>query len=192
MIETERLILRPWKDSDLEPVAQLNSDPVVMELMFKSLSREESDAWVARMKAQFVERGFSHYAAELKEDGSFVGAIGLSVPSYQTPFSPFVEIGWRIAHPFWNQGLATEGACAVLKYSHEALCLPEVVAFTVPANVRSRRVMEKIGMVRDLAADFDHPNIPEGHALRRHVLYRWSWASAMDREASRAKMEVDG
>jgi RimJ/RimL family protein N-acetyltransferase len=184
MIQTERLILRHWKDSDLKPFAQLNADPKVMELMFKSLTREESDEWVGRMKTQFAERGFSHYAAELKEDGSFVGAIGLSVPSYQLPFSPFVEIGWRIALPYWNRGLATEGARAVLRHSHEALHLPEVVAFTVPANIRSRRVMEKTGMVHDLAGDFNHPKIPEGHPLQRHVLYRWTAASAIDSDAA--------
>src|SRR5271165_5750099 len=101
MIETKRLLLRPWKDSDLEPFARLNADPRAMEFMPKPLSREESDAWVGRMKAHFAQHGFSHYAAELKEAGVFIGAIGLTIPSYTTPFSPFVEIGWRILPEFW-------------------------------------------------------------------------------------------
>jgi RimJ/RimL family protein N-acetyltransferase len=196
MIETERLILRPWKDSDLEPFARLNADLQVMEFMLKLLSREESDAWVGGMKAHFARHGFSHYAVELKENGSFVGSIGLSVPSYPTPFSPCVEIGWRISSAFWNRGLATEGAREVLRHASETLRLPEIVAFTVPSNLRSRRVMEKIGMVRDLAGDFDHPKVPAGHPLQRHVLYRWRshdagvGASAIDTAASFAKREA--
>jgi len=172
MIETERLILRTWRDSDLEPFAQLNSDPVVMEYFLQPLTREESNAWVERMQAHQARHGFSHYAVELKESGLFVGSIGLSVPSYETPFSPFVEIGWRLMAAWWNQGLVTEGAKAVLRHAFDDLQLSEVVAFTVPANLRSRRVMEKIGMVRDLAGDFNHPRVPEGHPLQPHVLYR--------------------
>ncbi len=178
MIETERLILRTWKDSDLEPFARLNADPQAMELMLQPLSREESDAWVGRMRAHMARHGFSHYAVERKEDGRFVGEIGLSIPTYETPFSPFVEIGWRLLPEFWNQGLATEGARAVLRHADEKLHLPEVVAFTVPVNLRSRRVMEKIGMKYDPAGDFDHPRIPARHPLLRHVLYRWRGADA--------------
>jgi len=196
MIETPQLILRRWKDSDLEPFAQLNADPQVAEFLLKPLSREESDAWVGHMRAHLVERGFSYYAAELKNDGAFVGAIGISVPGYLTPFSPCVEIGWRILPVFWNRGLATEGARAILRHASETLRLPEIVAFTVPTNLRSRRVMEKIGMVRDLAGDFDHPKVPVGHPLRRHVLYRWrnhnagAQASAIDTALPFAKMEA--
>jgi RimJ/RimL family protein N-acetyltransferase len=173
MIETKRLLLRAWKASDLEPFARLNADPRAMEFMFKSLTREESDNWVERMRAQMLERGFMHYAVELKDGGNFIGAIGLSVPSYETHFSPFVEIGWRILPEFWGHGFATEGAKAMLIHGSEKLGLSEIVAFTVPMNVRSRCVMEKIGMVRDEADDFDHPRIPAGHPLQRHVLYRW-------------------
>jgi RimJ/RimL family protein N-acetyltransferase len=178
MIETERLILRAWKDSDLEPFARLNANPQTMEFMLKPLSREESDSWVGRMRAHFSLHGFSHYAAERKEDGLFVGAIGISIPAYETPFSPFVEIGWRLLPEFWNQGLATEGAREVLRHSFEKLHLPEIVAFTVPTNLRSRHVMEKIGMVYDSAGDFDRPRVPAGHPLLRHVLYRWRGADA--------------
>ncbi len=194
MIETERLTLRSWKDSDLDPFARLNADPQAMEFMLKPLSREESDAWVERMKAHFAGRGFSHYAAELKQDGSFIGAIGLSVPAYETPFSPCVEIGWRILPAYWNKGLATEGAREVLRHAFEALRLPEIVAFTVLANHPSRRVMEKIGMVRDPIGDFDHPRVPEGHPLRRHVLYRWKGSgpgpSAIDTAVPFVKKET--
>jgi RimJ/RimL family protein N-acetyltransferase len=196
MIETERLILRSWKDSDLEPFARLNADPQAMEFMLNPLSREESDAWVERMKTHFAGHGFSHYAAELKQDGSFVGAIGLSVPAYETPFSPCVEIGWRILPAYWNRGLATEGAREVLRYAFEVLRLPEIVAFTVPANHRSRRVMEKIGMVRDLTGDFDHPRVPVRHPLRRHMLYRWkgsrAGASAIDTAVPFVKRRRNG
>jgi ribosomal-protein-alanine N-acetyltransferase len=163
-----------------------------MEFMPKLLSRDESDAWVGPMKQHLAERGLAYWAVRLKADRSFVGAIGLSAPAYETPFSPFVEIGWRIGHAYWNKGLATEGARAVLHHAGATLHLREVVSFTVPMNLRSRRVMEKIGMIRDVAGDFDHPRLPAGHPLQRHVLYRWTAPSAMDRAASSGKIGLDG
>lgn len=174
MIETERLLLRPWKEKDRAPFAQLNTDPRVMEFLLKPLSREESDAFIDRIDAHFAEHGFGFFAAELKQDSSFAGLIGLAIPpcTVPFPFSPCVEIGWRLSASHWNQGLASEGARAVLHYAFETLQLPEIVSFTVPANKRSQRVIEKIGMTRDLAGDFDHPKVPESHPLRRHVLYR--------------------
>lgn len=172
MIETERLLLRSWRVDDRVPFARLNADPRVVEFLLKPLSRSESDAFADRINAHFAEHGFGLFAAELKQNSSFIGHIGLAIPAYTTPFSPCVEIAWRLSPCCWNQGLATEGAKAVLRYAFETLKLPEIVSFTVPANRRSQRVMEKIGMLRDFEGDFDHPMVPENHPLRRHVLYR--------------------
>jgi RimJ/RimL family protein N-acetyltransferase len=133
---------------------------------------EESDATVARIEAHFEQHGFGFWAAEAKATGEFAGFVGLAVPSFEAPFTPCVEIGWRFAERFWNQGLATEGAAAVLRFAFDTLGLGEVVAYTVPDNVPSRRVMEKLGMTHSPSDDFDHPNIPPGHPMRRHVLYR--------------------
>jgi len=143
-----------------------------MEFFPACLSRAESDAGVDRIHAHFARHGFGLYAAELRQTGEFIGYVGLAVPNFTAPFTPCVEIGWRLAASHWGRGLATEGARAVLAYAFEELRLAEIVSFTVPANLRSRRVMEKIGMTRDAGDDFDHPNLAEGHPLRRHVLYR--------------------
>src|SRR3954468_23262661 len=167
MIETPRLILRPWRDSDREPFARMNADPRVMEFFIEPLTREESDAALGRVAAHHDRYGFGLLAAELRATNEFIGFIGLSVPAFQAHFTPCVEIGWRIAYDHWGRGLATEGARAVL-----ATAAGEVVAFTSVGNTRSRRVMEKLGLTHDPADDFDHPRIPEGHPLRRHVLYR--------------------
>ena len=169
---TERLILRRWTESDREPFACLNADPRVMEFMPGVLSREESDQFVDRIAAHFREHGFGLYAAELRSQRCFIGFIGISVPTFQAKFTPCVEIGWRLAAEYWGKGLATEGGRAVLKYSFETLGLDEIVSFTAQINLKSQRVMEKLGMKRDPAEDFDHPRLPAGHRLRRHVLYR--------------------
>lgn len=150
----------------------MNRDPAVMEYFPALLSYEESDAIVDRIEMRFVDRGFSLWAAELRQSGEFIGFTGLSIPAFQAAFTPCVEIGWRLAAQYWGNGLATEGARAVADYAFAILKLPELVSFTAIGNVRSRRVMEKIGMMRDPAEDFDHPSMPEGHPLRRHVLYR--------------------
>jgi RimJ/RimL family protein N-acetyltransferase len=171
-IETERLALRAWKDSDREPFARLNADPRVMRLMPRRLTREESDAFAERIAAQLAKHGFGLYAAELKENRTFIGFIGLSVPAFETAFTPCVEIGWRLAADCWNRGLAGEGARAVAAHAFRDLALAELVSFTVPHNLASRRVMEKLGMTRDPDEDFDHPRLEAGHPLRRHVLYR--------------------
>jgi RimJ/RimL family protein N-acetyltransferase len=171
---TQRLLLREWRESDRPPFAALNGDPRVMQFMPGALSREESDLLADRIQDHFTERGFGPYAAELRTTGEFIGFIGLSVPGFQAKFTPCVEIGWRLAFQHWNRGLATEGARKVLYYGFEALMFNEIFSFTVPSNVRSRRVMENIGMAHDPASNFDHPSLPEGHSLRRHVLYRLS------------------
>jgi len=178
VLETARLRLRRWRQSDRAPFARMNADPRVMEFFPKCLTREESDAGVSRIQAHFQRLGFGLYAAELREENRFIGYIGLAIPSFEAHFTPCVEIGWRLEPGCWGQGLATEGARAVVTHAFDVLDIPELVSFTVPTNVASRRVMEKIGMSHNPAEDFDHPSIPEGHALRRHVLYRMSRSDA--------------
>jgi len=172
VITTERLLLRRWFPADREPFAQMNADPRVMQFFPGLLSREESDRGVDRIEAHFEEHGFGLCAVELSQDHAFIGFIGLQIPSFQASFTPCVEIGWRLAAEHWGTGLATEGARSIVRDAFETVGLKELVSFTVPGNIRSRRVMEKLGMIRDPAHDFDHPNLPEGHPLRRHVLYR--------------------
>jgi len=174
MLETRRLLLRRWRDSDRVPFAALNADPRVMQFFPAVLSRTDSDRLVDRIEAHFEKHGFGLFAVELGQEGAFIGFIGLSVPDFEAPFTPCVEVGWRIAAAYWNQGLATEGAKAVLAYGFDSLQLSEIVSFTTVANAPSRRVMEKIGMTRAPEDDFDHSKLPEGHPLRPHVLYRIS------------------
>jgi RimJ/RimL family protein N-acetyltransferase len=143
-----------------------------MEYFPATLTRIESDALVDRIEAIFAEHDWGPWAAELRATGELIGFIGLSVPAFEAHFTPCVEIGWRLAAAHWGKGLATEGACAALDYGFNEHLLPEVVSFTTAANLRSRRVMEKLTMTHDPADDFDHPGLVEGHPLRRHVLYR--------------------
>jgi RimJ/RimL family protein N-acetyltransferase len=171
-LRTERLLLRRWRVADRLPFEQMNADPRVMEFMPELLTAEASDALIDRAESHFQRHEFGPFAAELLESKSFIGFIGLSVPAFDAHFMPAVEIGWRLAFEYWGKGLATEGARAVLSYGFDVLGLEQIVSFTVPANVRSRRVMEKLGMTHDTRDDFDHPRLAEGHRLRRHVLYR--------------------
>lgn len=175
IINTKRLILRPWTEEDLEPFAQLNADPRVREYFPGLLSRQESDASVALMSNHIQKYGWGFWATSLVETGEFIGFIGLENVLFSAPFNqltPAVEIGWRLAFNHWGKGYATEGALAALRYGYETLGLEEIVSFTAVANLRSRQVMEKIGMHHNPEDDFDHPKLPEGHPLRRHVLYR--------------------
>ena len=172
MLETDRLLLRRWKASDREPFAEMNADPRVMEFFPDCLTREESDRLIDRIEAHFDNHGFGLFAAELKAEGKLIGFIGLHVASFQAHFTPCVEIGWRIAAPYWGKGLATEGSREVIRFAFDRLRLESLVSFTVPGNTASRRLMEKLGMTRDPADDFDHPKLPPGHRLLRHVLYR--------------------
>jgi RimJ/RimL family protein N-acetyltransferase len=171
-ITTERLLLRRWLDSDRLPFQKMNADPRVMEFFPSPLSPVESDALIARAHAHFDRHGFGPFAVELLENQAFIGFIGLSIPNFDAAFMPAVEIGWRLAFECWGQGLATEGAGAAICYAFEDLRLDGLISFTVPGNLRSRRVMEKLGMTHDPNDDFDHPSLPEGYPLRRHVLYR--------------------
>jgi len=143
-----------------------------MEYFPAPLSHEESNAMVDRCEAHFADHGFGPWAVELRSTGEFTGYIGLVVPRFQAHFTPCVEIGWRLAAEHWGQGLATEGAQVAMDYGFCELGLGEIVSFTVPDNLRSRRVMEKLGMTHNPADDFDHPNLTEHHPLRLHVLYR--------------------
>jgi len=171
-LKTERLILRRWRAEDRLPFQRMNADPRVMEFFPGLLTAEESDALVRRIESHFDRHGFGPYAAELVETGDFIGFVGLMVPEFEAPFTPAVEIGWRLAAEHWGKGLATEAARIAAGYAFDVLGLDGLVSFTVPGNVRSRRVMERIGMTHDPREDFDHPGLAEGHALRRHVLYR--------------------
>jgi ribosomal-protein-alanine N-acetyltransferase len=172
VLNTGRLILRPWQAQDRAPFAAINRDPTVMQFMPAPLSTEESDAFIDRIELHFNQHGFGLWAAQLRNPDQFIGYIGLAVPCFQAPFMPAVEIGWRLASEFWRRGLATEGARAIVEHAFRVLELPALVSFTVPANLPSRRVMEKLGMTHDPADDFDHPLLQEGHPLRGHVLYR--------------------
>ena len=171
-LRTDRLYLRRWCATDREPFAALNADPRVMEHLPGPLSREQSDDLAARIEAHFEQHGFGLWAVEITGIVPFAGFIGLSIPYFEAHFTPCVEIGWRLVAEHWGRGYATEGARAALAFGFEQLRLAEVVSFTVPSNLRSRRVMERLGMTRNPADDFDHPALPEGHPLRRHVLYR--------------------
>lgn len=171
-LDTERLRLRGWRDRDGVELARLNADARVMEFFERPLTREESDTQLARIRAHWLECGFGCWAIEEKGGAAFVGFVGLTRPKFRTAFTPCVEIGWRLAAEHWGLGYATEAARVVLAHGFRKLGLAEIVSFTTVANLRSRRVMEKIGLHRNPADDFDHPNLAMGHPLRPHVLYR--------------------
>jgi len=171
-LRTPRLRIRAWRDEDFEPYAAMNADPRVMEFFPGVLSREESQLRFARGHARMAERGYGLWPVEEIGGTPFIGMVGLNDPDFDAPFQPAVEVGWRLAAAYWGRGYATEAAGAALAYGFERLALLQIVSFTTTANVRSRRVMEKLGMQRSPADDFQHPLIPEGHPLRPHVLYR--------------------
>lgn len=169
MLATTRLILRRWRDEDRDPFAGLNADPEVMEYFVAPLSREESDDFVDRIERHFDQTGWGLWAVEVRESGEFAGYVGLWPPSWQPALT---EVGWRLAKRHWGCGYATEAASAAVQDGFDRLGLDEIVSFTATTNVRSQRVMEKIGMTRDEGGDFDHPNVPADSPIRPHVLYR--------------------
>jgi RimJ/RimL family protein N-acetyltransferase len=182
--ETPRLRLRQWRLADREPFASLNADPIVMAHFPAPLTRDESDALADRCERLIAQRGWGAWATEIQATGEFIGFVGLHVPQEDLPLSPCVEILWRLARAHWGQGFATEAARGALHIGFEVLSLPEIVSFTVPANTRSRAVMERLDMQMD-AATFEHPRLPVGHALRTHVSYRLSrerWLSRAERD----------
>lgn len=169
-LETERLILRQWRDADYQPFAALNADARVMAHFPAPLDRAASGAMADRCRALIAERGWGIWALQSKASGEFIGFTGLHIPAHDLPFNPCVEIGWRLAHAHWGQGFVTEAARAALGFGFGNLQLPEIVAFTAHVNQRSLAVMRRLGMVED--GDFQHPAVPEGHVLRPHRLCR--------------------
>jgi RimJ/RimL family protein N-acetyltransferase len=170
IIETDRLILRTWKAEDAEPYYHINQDLKVIEFLPGPMSMQKVEDFIAAENLQFEKMGYTLWAVEEKEMGKLMGFIGLNSPEWKSHFTPCVEIGWRLGSPYWNKGFATEGAKAVLEYGFNQLGLSEIVSFTVPENIASLRVMEKIGMKRD--GDFSHPKLPLDHKLSKHVLYK--------------------
>jgi RimJ/RimL family protein N-acetyltransferase len=177
-LTTERLILRPWQDEDLEPLFAINGDPESMRYFAATMTRAESDAWAARMRVHFAEHGWGFWVVAEAASGDFVGVVGLMTIPWQADFTPAVEIGWRIGARFRRQGYAEEAARAALGFGFAALGLASIVAFTVPGNAASWKLMEKLGMRHE--GEFDHPRLPEGHHYRRHLLYRLPEASRRD------------
>jgi RimJ/RimL family protein N-acetyltransferase len=184
-LRTSRLVLRRWRDTDRASFAALNADPVVMEHFPATLRREESDDLADRIAAGLDERGWGLWAVEIPGTVAFAGFIGLNPATFAAPFTPAVEVGWRLAREHWGSGYATEGARAALTFGFDALALEEIVSFTTHGNERSRQVMERLGMRRDPADDFDNPNVPDGDPLRPHVLYRLDRAT-WQRKAAQA------
>ncbi|CAN5314455.1 GNAT family N-acetyltransferase [soil metagenome] len=172
IIETERLVLRTWETEDVEVYYRINQDQQVIQHLPGSLTIEQVQDFITRVNQQFNDIGYTLWVAEEKLSGRLMGFIGLDPPKWQAPFGPCVEVGWRLGSEYWNKGYATEGATAVLEYGFNQCGLKEIVSFTVPANLRSIRIMEKIGMQRDLQGDFAHPKLPPDHRLSQHVLYR--------------------
>lgn len=181
MLTTDRLVLRRWRHGDREPFAAMNADPEVMEHFPDTLSAEQSDALVDSIESGFEQRGFGLWALEIAETGRFIGFTGLSVPRFEAHFTPAVEIGWRLTRSSWGHGYAGEAARRALAFAFDDLALAEVVSFASHSNLRSQKVMERIGMTHDPADDFDHPALDEGHPLRRHVLWRITAEGRRDR-----------
>jgi ribosomal-protein-alanine N-acetyltransferase len=170
-LETARLILRRWRDSDHAPFAELNSDPEVMRHFPSTVDRTGSDGMITRIEKGFAFLGYGLYAIEVNGGSPFIGYVGLVPVRAPNPLAPAVEIGWRLARRAWGHGYASEAARACLALAFDRLGLDEVVSFTAVANAPSRAVMERIGLRADPDRDFDHPALDVGHPLRRHVLY---------------------
>lgn len=170
--KTERLIIRDWKDEDLAPFTEMNSDAEVMKYFPSVLTPEKSLEFIARIKKTIGEKGYGLFAAELAETSELIGFIGFASPRFEAWFTPCIEIGWRLRKRFWGKGLAPEGASACLELGFGAFGFKDIYSFTSEINTPSRRVMEKIGLSH--IGDFDHPDIAEGNALRKHVLYKLS------------------
>ena len=171
-LSSGRICLRRWRDEDRDAFAAMNSDARVMAFFRSPLSRVESDAMVDRIEEHFEKHDFGLWAIEVPGVAPFIGFAGLAIARFSARFTPCVEVGWRLAFEHWGHGFATEAAQLALGFGFGTLALPEIVSFTSATNQRSRPVMERLGMRREPADDFDHPALPEGHPLRRHVLYR--------------------
>jgi RimJ/RimL family protein N-acetyltransferase len=163
-------VLRQWKDSDLEPFARMNADPEVMRYFLARMTRIEAQDAIVRMRAALDLRGWGIWAVEV--EGDFAGMAGLNIPRWHLPFSPCTEVLWRFRKEFWGLGIACAAATQAIEHGFSKIGLDEIVAFTTPQNTRSIRLMERLGFNRDIEGDFNHPAVPEGHSLRRHILYR--------------------
>lgn len=166
----EHISLRQWRDSDLDALAAMNSDPEVMRYFPALVGREQCATWLIRQRGLIEEQGWGLWVLDVA--GACAGFVGLSVPRFEAPFMPCIEIGWRLRREYWGRSLAYQGALQALDYGFKVLNLPEIVSFTATGNLRSRRLMECLGFTHDAACDFDHPLIAEGHELRPHVFYR--------------------
>jgi RimJ/RimL family protein N-acetyltransferase len=162
--------LRQWKESDFEHFAAMNADPDVMRYFLAALTRSESLEMFGRLRTTIDQRGWGVWAVEV--DGSLAGMVGLHIPKYQLPFSPCTEVLWRLRKEFWGRGIGHSAAMQAMEYGFSKVGLTEIVAFTTPPNHRSIRLMARLGLERDHQGDFDHPVVPEGHPLRRHILFR--------------------
>lgn len=171
-LATDRLVLRRWRADDLEPFAAVNADPVVMEHFPAPLTRQQSDAVVTRIEERFERDGFGWWAVEVAATGELAGFVGLAPVDFEAHFTPAVEVGWRLGRAHWGRGYAVEAARAALDDAARRCGVHDVVSFTALPNLRSQRVMQKLGMTRNPREDFDHPKLAPGHPLRRHVLYR--------------------
>jgi RimJ/RimL family protein N-acetyltransferase len=171
IIETERLVLRTWQKNDVKPFFDINQDMNVIEFLLSSMTIEEVENFIQRCNKSYEENKFCLFATEIKETKEIAGFIGLSIPRFQSHFTPAVEIGWRLGSQYWNKGYATEGANACLTYGFNKCSLNKIVSFTVPNNKRSIAVMKKIGMKKVMDGDFIHPLVPINHKLSKHVLY---------------------
>ena len=168
---TARLLLRPWRDEDIADFAAMSADPAVMEFLRPLAEPAAAEAYAARLQAHWRQHGFGRWVVEIPGEAGFIGLVGLGTVPFEAHFTPAVEVAWRLSRAHWGRGYATEAATAALDYGFAKLGLAEIVAFTVAANLRSRRVMERLGMTRRPQDDFDHPDVPEG-PLKRQVLYR--------------------
>ena len=171
-LRTARLVLREPREEDVDAFTAIASDPESTRYFHNRLDRAESAERLERIRVHFVEHGFGQWVVELPGEVPFIGMVGLARVTFDAPFAPAIEAAWRIARPFWRRGYAREAAAAAIADGFGRLAFNEIVAFTVPANAPSQAVMRSLGMVRNPADDFDHPRLPEGHPLRRHVLYR--------------------
>lgn len=171
-LRTPRLILREWRDDDLEPFAAMSADPEVMELLLGPYDRTKNDESVAWARGVWREHNYGLWVVELPGEAPFIGVVGLNRIGYEAHFTPAVEVAWRLARPYWGRGFAYEAARATIEDGFFRLGLDEIVGVTTPPNRRSWRLMERLGMVRDGDGDFIHPRVPEGHPLQLHVLYR--------------------
>lgn len=171
-LRSDRLVLRRWRRDDRKPFAAMNTDPQVMEYYPSTLTTAESDAMIDQIEETFKTEGLGLWAVEVLDTATFIGYVGLWPARFPAAFTPAIEVGWRLATPYWGCGYATEAAQVAVGDGFARLGIDEIVSFTAQVNFRSRRVMEKLDMTRDPSDDFDHPNVPEGHPLKPHVLYR--------------------